>query len=197
MLDGGTRTWESYSLLVVVFVAPPPLSAAAAVALSAAASASVSAAFSLSTASPFSVLTPAALPVTAATALLPVKHMQPITTQLDYSSYSYITTEDLCGGVHNTQYMTDDTTPPARQANRPVQAWLPLGALILSVGTWGLGVVLSGLIENSMRRKHSGVGEEGRGVKREYKQQFNQSHSNRLFVGCGGSEGSLGQSVSA
>lgn len=65
---------RTYLLLVMVSVAPSPLSAA--VSLSAATSSFVSAAaaFMLSTAAPLPLSTPAALPVTTAAALLPFGH---------------------------------------------------------------------------------------------------------------------------
>ena len=86
---------------------------------------------------------------------------------------------------------------------------LPLGALLLSIGAQGLGVLLSGSTENSMRRQtqHSGVGWVGGGLeglegwgKREYKHnlmshtQINCSVKGEGFGGIG-SEVSLGQSV--
>lgn len=67
---------RKYLLLVVVSVAPSPLSAAAS--LSAATSSFVSAAatFTLSTAAPLPLSTPAALPVMTAAVLLPFGHTE-------------------------------------------------------------------------------------------------------------------------
>lgn len=67
---------DSNSLLVVVSVAPSPLSTVAAFTTSTSPSLSAAAAFTLSTAAPLLLSTPATFPVTAmaTAALLPVRH---------------------------------------------------------------------------------------------------------------------------
>lgn len=65
---------QSYSLLVVVSVAPPPLSATPALSAATSSFVSAAAAFTLSTPALLPVSTPAALLVMAAAALLPVGH---------------------------------------------------------------------------------------------------------------------------
>ena len=64
------------------------------------------------------------------------------------------------------------------------QVLVPLVVFILSVRTRGLGVLLSGLTENSMRRHMTVCGGVGGGTN-----TFYESHSNWLF----GGQVSLGQ----
>lgn len=72
---------------------------------------------------------------------------------------------------------------------------LPLGVLVLSVGTRGLGVLLSGSTQNSMRRQRSGGGERGGWRVRENIKAVKLVTFKQAVCGWGvrGESGSVGQ----